>query len=75
MTIGLSLSLTLGAGLYADGGPVVLKQQFVAAWGRTEVFVANATPWEIARERAWIAGGDAISTRRTRGPFCPQLSA
>lgn len=53
MTIGLSLSLTLGAGLYADGGPVVLKQQFVAAWGRTEVFVANATPWDIARERAW----------------------
>ena len=53
MTLGLSLSLTLGAGLYADGGPIVLKQQFVASWGRTEVFVANAAPWDIARERDW----------------------
>ncbi|WP_301101988.1 hypothetical protein [Propionivibrio sp.] len=53
MTLGISLALTLGAGLYADSGPTVLKRRFEAAWGKTEVFVANATPWELARERAW----------------------
>lgn len=53
MTLGLSLALTLGAGLHADSGPTVLKRRFVAAWGRTEVFVANATPWDLTRVRAW----------------------
>lgn len=53
MTLGISLALTLGAGLYADSGPTILKRRFEAAWGKTEVFVANATPWELARERAW----------------------
>lgn len=53
MTLGISLAITLGAGLYADSGPTVLKRRFEAAWGKTEVFVANATAWELARERAW----------------------
>jgi hypothetical protein len=53
MTLGISLALTLGAGLYADSGPTVLKRRFETAWGKTEVFVANTTPWELARERAW----------------------
>ena len=53
MTLGISLALTLGAGLYADSGPTVLKRRFEAAWGKTEVFVANATAWELARERTW----------------------
>ncbi|MEW5972243.1 MAG: hypothetical protein AB1713_00625 [Pseudomonadota bacterium] len=53
MTIGLSLAIQFGAGLYVDSGPAVLKVRFKAAWGRTEVFVANATSWELARDRAW----------------------
>ena len=53
MTLGISLAITLGAGLYVDSGPTVLKRRFEAAWGKTEVFVANATAWELARERAW----------------------
>ena len=53
MTLGISLAITLGAGLYADSGPTVLRRRFEAAWGKTEVFVANATAWELARERAW----------------------
>jgi hypothetical protein len=53
MTLGISLALTLGAGLYADSGPTVLKRRFEAAWGKTEVFVANATPWDMTRLRAW----------------------
>ena len=53
MTLGISLAITLGAGLYADSGPTVLKRRFEAVWGKTEVFVANATAWELARERAW----------------------
>lgn len=53
MTLGISLAITLGAGLYADSGPTVLKRHFEAAWGKTEVFVANATPWDLARLRAW----------------------
>ena len=53
MTLGISLALTLGAGLYADSGPSVLKRRFEAAWGKTEVFVANATPWDLTRERSW----------------------
>lgn len=53
MTIGISLALTLGAGLYADSGPVILKLRFEAAWGKTEVFVRNATAWDLTRQRAW----------------------
>lgn len=53
MTLGISLALTFGAGLYADSGPTILKQQFSANWGRTEVFVRNASPWDLNRQRAW----------------------
>lgn len=53
MTIGISLAITLETGLYADSGPTVLKRRFEAAWGKTEVFVANATSWDLTRERAW----------------------
>lgn len=53
MSFGFSLAFTLGAGLHTDSGPVVLKRRFVASWGKTEVFVANATGWELTRLRAW----------------------
>lgn len=53
MTLGISLALTLGAGLYVDAGPTILKRRFEATWGKTEVFVSNATPWDLARERSW----------------------
>ena len=53
MTLGISLALTFGAGLHADSGPTILKRRFNAAWGKTEVFVANATPWDLMRVRAW----------------------
>ncbi|MDP2431470.1 MAG: hypothetical protein Q8O33_05515 [Pseudomonadota bacterium] len=53
MTIGFAVSITLGAGLHAAGGPVVLRRGFAAAWGTTEVFASNATTWDLARNRAW----------------------
>ncbi len=53
MTLGISLALTFGAGLYADSGPTILKQRFSANWGKTEIFVRNASPWDLTRERAW----------------------
>lgn len=53
MSYGISLALALGAGLRIAAGPVVLRQGFVAAWGKTEVFVVNATPWDINRQKAW----------------------
>jgi hypothetical protein len=52
MTLGISLALTFGAGLYADSGPTILKQRFSANWGKTEVFVRNASPWDLIRQRA-----------------------
>lgn len=53
MSLGLSLALTLSAGLHIDSGPVTLKRHFVANWGKTEVFVANSSGWELTRLRAW----------------------
>lgn len=53
MTLGFSLSLTLGTGLHVDSGPTALRRQFVAAWGKTEVFVAHTTPWDLTRVKAW----------------------
>lgn len=53
MSLGLSLAFTLGAGLHADSGPIIIKRRFETKWGKTEVFVANATGWELARLRAW----------------------
>jgi len=53
MSHGISLALALGAGLRIAAGPVVLRRGFVAAWGKTEVFVANATPWDINRQKDW----------------------
>ena len=53
MTLGISFALTFGAGLYADSGPTILKQRFSANWGKTEVFVRNASLWDLTRERAW----------------------
>jgi hypothetical protein len=53
MSLGISLAITLGAGLHADSGPTILKQRFSAHWGKTEVFVANASAWDLTRARAW----------------------
>ncbi len=53
MSLGLSLAFTLGAGLHADAGPIRLKGRFVANWGKTEVFVANTSSWDLTKLRAW----------------------
>ena len=53
MSHAVSLSLTLGAGLYRASGPVVLKRGLLAVWGRTEVFVAQTVSWDLNRERTW----------------------
>jgi hypothetical protein len=53
MSLGISLALTLGAGLYADAGLTRHRQRFSAHWGKTEVFVANASAWDLTRARAW----------------------
>lgn len=53
MTVGLSVALTLGAGLHVQGGPVVLRRGFVAAWGRTEVFVSHEVSWDVIEQKAW----------------------
>lgn len=53
MTIGFSLALTFGAGLYADSGPTILKQRCELAWGKTEVFVANQVDWDLTKVKAW----------------------
>jgi hypothetical protein len=50
---GLSIGLTLQLGIYADSGPSRLRIRFSAAWGTTEVFVSNATLWDLNRVRAW----------------------
>ncbi|HNG61947.1 MAG TPA: hypothetical protein PKZ52_19155, partial [Cellvibrionaceae bacterium] len=34
-------------------GPTPLKKRFAAVWGKTEVFVAQTTGWDIATERSW----------------------
>lgn len=47
------LGLTLQIGLHVDSGPTILKARFESSWGKTEVFVANAVPWDLARLRAW----------------------
>lgn len=53
MSLGHALALEFGAGLHIASGRPRLKRQFVAAWGKTEVFVAQATHWDLIRQRAW----------------------
>ncbi len=53
MTIGFSLALTFGAGVYADSGPTILKQRCELAWGKTEVFVANQVDWDLNQIKIW----------------------
>lgn len=53
MTIGFSLALTFGAGLYADSGPTIVKQRCELTWGKTEVFVANQVDWDLNRVKTW----------------------
>jgi hypothetical protein len=53
MTIGFSLALTFGAGLYKDSGPTLVKQRCELAWGKTEVFVANQVNWDLTRVKGW----------------------
>ena len=77
MSIAFDLALQLTLGVYAAGGgaapppppppPTVVRQAHQVAWGKTEVFVANATswgfvrgstvvhqtPWDLLRHRAW----------------------
>ncbi len=70
MILGLSLALTLGAGLHADSGPSRVRRRFEAAWGKTEVFVANTTAWDLTRVRAWRQE-DAWSLRFAAGFTIP----
>ena len=78
MSIAFDLALQLTLGVYAAGGgevppppppppPTLVRQAHQVAWGKTEVFVANAThwgfvrgstvvhqaPWDLLRPRAW----------------------
>ncbi|MFN3980154.1 MAG: hypothetical protein ACK4SA_07215 [Caldilinea sp.] len=54
MNLGHGFALQFGVGLHIASGRPPLKRQFVAAWGKTEVFARNATPWDLARQRAWL---------------------
>jgi hypothetical protein len=53
MTFGLLLGLGLQLNLAKDAGPPKIRTRFSAAWGTTEVFVANAILWELTRNKAW----------------------
>jgi hypothetical protein len=77
MSIAFDFALQLTLGVYAAGGgeapppppppPTLVRQAHQVAWGKTEVFVANATnwgfvrgstvvhqaPWDLLRPRAW----------------------
>ena len=53
MTFGLLLGLGLQLNLAKDAGPPKVRARFSAAWGTTEVFVANATRWDLTRNKAW----------------------
>ncbi len=53
MTFGLLLGLGLQLNLAKDAGPPKPRARFSAAWGTTEVFVANATGWDLTRNKAW----------------------
>lgn len=53
MTFGLLLGLGLQLNLAKDAGPPKVRARFSAAWGTTEVFVANTTRWDLTRNRAW----------------------
>ncbi len=53
MTFGLLLGLGLQLNLAKDAGPPKVRVRFSAAWGSTEVFVANTTRWDLTRNRAW----------------------
>jgi hypothetical protein len=53
MTFGLLLGLGLQLNLAKDAGPPKIRARFAAAWGTTEVFVANATRWDLTRNKAW----------------------
>lgn len=57
MITAFPLGLTLQIGLHVDSGPAVIKARFEASWGKTEVFVANAVPWDLTRVRAWRHSG------------------
>lgn len=77
MTVGVSLSLTLEAGLHIQGGPVVLRLGFVAAWGRTEVFVSHGLAWDINRQKAWrhVAPWTLKYASRMRWPYGLRLES
>lgn len=53
MTFGLLLGLGLQLNLAKDSGPPKIRTRFLAAWGTTEVFVSNATRWDLTRNKAW----------------------
>ncbi len=53
MMMDLGLYFTLSLGIHGDSGPTKFRQQFRAAWGKTEVFVQHRVSHELARERAW----------------------
>ncbi len=53
MNTAFPLGLTLQLGLYADSGPVKLRRRFATNWGKTEVFVANRTAWDLTQVKRW----------------------
>jgi|GEM_PF-1008103 len=53
MTFGLLLGLGLQLNLAKDAGPPKIRVRFSTAWGTTEVFVSNATLWDLNRVKTW----------------------
>lgn len=53
MTTAFPLGLTLQIGLHADSGPTRVRSRFRTAWGRTEVFAANAAAWDVTEVKGW----------------------
>lgn len=53
MNTAFPLGFTLQLGLYADSGPVKLRRSFATNWGKTEVFVANGTAWDLTLVKRW----------------------
>lgn len=71
MTFGLLLGLGLQLNLAKDAGPPKVRARFSAAWGTTEVFVANVIWWDLTRNKAWRheAGWTLHFARSHRAPY------
>lgn len=51
--LGTSFGFTWYLNIHVASGPTQLKKRFAAIWGKTEVFVAQTTRWDITTEKSW----------------------